>query len=217
MLDAGALDMLDTSRDITVGSLRDLSMLYHQLIASMCQYDEISAAKAYKDLLALNDYSFTMKATAIRSIRDTNTENQAVAQMLLYSTDLIDDNFKSLTVMGEEISHYIQNLHAPPAPSVVSQAEDLDIRMHAFIQTVANAIENEKFANTEMVKKARDDVRGFVNKQLDTTLRYIRNQQPETREAILHTTVLLQSRDMVAVCYRIYNLYRKLLANKSLQ
>lgn len=71
------------------------------------------------------------------------------------------------------------------------------------------ALEVAKFDNMDTIRIARDDVREYINSQLDAMVKIIRVEKPGTKQAILETNILLQSRDILAVLLRILKMYKK--------
>jgi len=211
-LTAVSKDLFGSSRENTVSNVNETATLYSKLLKAIRHYDEEQAKDAAKAMKELDEYSFKMKAQTIRNIKQIDTHNAAIPQVMLYSADLSDDIFKSLGVMGGEITHYIQNLHEPPEDYFIQMSEQLESKMKAYLHTVTNAIDGHDFSTVSTVKMARDDAREFINTELNKAVQFIQHEQPGTRQALLRTTVLLQSRDIVAVTYRLYNLYRKYLS-----
>ncbi len=75
-------------------------------------------------------------------------------------------------------------------------------------------MKQENFENIENIRQARDDVREYINQQLDKLVVIIQEEKPGTKQAILETNILLQSRDMLAVTLRILKMYRKYIQKK---
>ena len=116
--------------------------------------------------------------------------------------------------MGEESLYYIQNLHRKPGADFIRVADELKHKMNAFFSLAIEALEKDRFEKIENVSIARDDVREYINVHLDLHVKSIQHDKPDTKQAILETSILLQSRDILAVMLRILKMYRKYLRKK---
>jgi hypothetical protein len=166
-------------------------------------------------LSEIEEYGFKLRAQSVRFIKSLQTGVPKPGQMLLYSTDLLQDITNSVITMSEECLHYIQNLHRQPGKNFIHVIDDLETKMNAFFSLATDAMKNENFENIENIKQARDNVREYINGQLDRLVVIIQEEKPGTKQAILETNILLQSRDMLAVTLRILKMYRKYIAKKA--
>jgi phosphate/sulfate permease len=208
-LPASDLEIYERNKKMIVENISDLVRFYSKTLDAVKKYDSGALDKAYKKMRELENYGFKLRAQSIRYIKHLETTDPKPAQILLYSTDLLQDITSSALIMGEECMHYIQNLHRQPDKNFIVVLEDLNNKMNAFFTLVINALQQNNYEKMDEIKTARDDVREYINGQLDTHVRRIQDEKPGTKQAILETNILLQSRDMLAVTYRILKMYRK--------
>ncbi|HMP87829.1 MAG TPA: hypothetical protein PKE63_11160, partial [Lacibacter sp.] len=182
---------------------------YDNILQALSRFDPDAADSEYRVLQELEQYGIKLRSQSIRYIKNLTVNDTRSAQVLLYSSDLMEDLLSSLVKLGEECRHYIHNLHEEPHADFVRISEELRFKMQAFLQLVVRTVEVADFENLQKVKTVRDDARNFINDQLDRCMRSIQHDKPATRYAVLQTTVLLQSRDILAVTLRIFQLYRK--------
>jgi hypothetical protein len=111
--------------------------------------------------------------------------------------------------MGEECLHYVQNLHQPTDEAFNRMIGTMSVKMDIFLGLVLHSIRTGEFNGMDAIRAARDDVRGFINDQLDWEINKIQHEKPGTRQALLKVNILLQSRDILAISLRIVKMYRK--------
>jgi hypothetical protein len=116
----------------------------------------------------------------------------------------------SAVSLAEESLHYVQNLHLPPNGDFSSMVEALRMKMQAYAGMIGQVLGTGDFTDIESLRQARDDARVFVNDQLEGQIERIRRDKPGTRQAMLTTNILLQSRDLLAISLRVMKMYRKL-------
>jgi phosphate/sulfate permease len=202
------------SKKIVTDNLADLITIYSKVLEGLKAYDADLLDKQYKRLKEIEAYGFKQRAQTIRFIKNLETTALNPSQILLFSSDFLQDITYSSLVMGEESLHYIQNLHRQPGKNFIKVTEELKFKMQAFFRLVIDALRHEKFDNMEAIRIARDDVREYINAKLETQVKIIREEKPGTKQAILETNILLQSRDILAVMLRIFKMYKKFHRSK---
>ncbi len=195
-------------------NLEALLHSYTNVLDGLNNYDGAQLEKEYKNLKEMEAYGFRLRAQSIRFIKNLETAGTEPSQILLYSSDFLQDITYSTTAMGEECLHYIQNLHREPSKDFIRVTEELKYKMNAFFVLATDALKHDSFEKMENIRIARDDVREYINQQLDRQVKLIQHQKPGTKQAILETNILLQSRDILAVLLRILKMYRKYLKKK---
>src|SRR5690606_12965258 len=101
-------------------------------------------------------------------IQNLNTADKKAAELLLYSTDLLQDIATSAQNLAEECLHYIKNLHRQPDKDFIRITDELKFKMNRFLVITTNALRNKNFSTFDHIKIARDDVRTYINLQLDS-------------------------------------------------
>ncbi len=199
----------DENKKRVIENLSVLIRIYNSLLAGIKNYEEPMLESSYKELMDMEADGFKQRAQTIRSIKSLETNDPKPAQILLYSTDLLQDITSSVVVLGEECLHYVKNLHEQPGRDFIRLTEELQAKMKTFFQIAMTALVRDDFKNIENIRIARDDVREYINGQLDNYIKTMQDKKPGTKRAILQSNLLLQSRDMLAVTLRIIKMYRK--------
>lgn len=205
------LDIFESNKNMVTDSLNVINEQYTSVLEALKNNDIETLEKAHQALNELADYGFKLRARSIRHIKGLNTDDKKSAELLLYSTDLLQDITTSALNLSEECLHYKKNLHKDPEPEFINIIEDLKFKMNRFLIITTNALRNKNFTVFDQIKIARDDVRSYINLQLDSQVAVIQDKKPSVKQAILQTTILLQSRDILAVTLRILKMYRKYL------
>ena len=183
---------------------------YDEVLQGLLDYDEQRIASAYHALEEQEEFGRQLRAESVRNIRSLEAGNLRSGELLLYSTDLLQDMMYSAVSLAEESLHYVQNLHLPPNGDFSSMVEALRIKMRAFAAMISQLLGSGDFSDIESLKQSRDDARVFVNTCLEGQIEHIRRDKPGTRQAMLSTNILLQSRDLLAISLRVVKMYRKL-------
>lgn len=202
-------DIYSNNKNMIIEKLSVLIGYYKEVLEKINNYDGPGMEKVFKMLKEVETDGFKQRAQSIRNIKHLETADPKPAQILLYSSDLLQDITSSAVTMGEECMHYIQNLHQQPGEDFIRLTRELSARMDSFFTIALTALKQDSFEHLEDIKIARDDVREYINDQLDRYIKVVQLQKPGTKKAILESSILLQSRDMLAVTLRIIKMYRK--------
>ncbi|MCB0776148.1 MAG: inorganic phosphate transporter [Chitinophagaceae bacterium] len=204
-------DIMSSNKKMITDTLTEIGTQYNAILEALNNSDKAALNEAYVQLNELDEYGYKLRAQSIRYMKGLNTEDKKTAEVLLYSTDLLQDIVDSANNLGDECLHYIQNLHKRPNKEFLEVTEELRKRMSAFIDLVSNSLQSNNYAEFEKIKVARDSVRLYINEQLDLQVSRIQVDKPGVKQSILQTSILLQSRDILAVTLRILKMYRKYL------
>jgi len=216
LLQESDLDIYEANKKMVVKSLKEVNEHYNRALEALEEFSDEKINKTYKKLEKLEQFSFKMRAQTIRYIKNLQVKDNKSGQILLFSGDLLEDMFSSTGKLVEECHHYINNLHQQPGKDFIKVIVELRFRINAYFQLILNAIDKDIFDNLDVIKVARDDARNYINGELDRRLKIISDVKPGTKQAVLETTILLQSRDILAIALRIFNMYRKYIgAGKS--
>jgi phosphate/sulfate permease len=202
-------DIYSDNKMMVINNLSVLIGVYNEVLETTNNYDADGIEKAFKQLKELEADGFKLRAQSIRNIKNLETSDPKPAQILLYSTDLLQDITGTVVTLGDECLHYIHNLHQQTGTSFAHLTRELKAKMNYFFDVALVALRQDNFDNIDSIKVARDDVREYINGQLDRYIKLVQEEKTGTKKAILETNLLLQSRDMLAVTLRIIKMYRK--------
>lgn len=209
ILDESDAGIIETNKKMVAERMMEISRIYCNTLDALKNSDRNNLDKAFKQLKEAEEYGFKLRAQSIRYIKGLTTQESKPAEVLLYSTDLIHDITHSATTMTEECMHYIKNLHKEPDADFIIITQELKKKMQAFINIVTESLLQNAMSDIDPIKSARDDVRRYLNQLLDEQVNHIRINKPGVKQAILQTSILLQSRDILAVTLRILKMYKK--------
>lgn len=209
ILDESDAGIIEANKKMVAERLTEISRIYGNTLDALKDSDRNKLEKAFRQLKEAEEYGFKLRAQSIRYIKGLTTQESKPAEVLLYSTDLLHDITHSSTTMSEECMHYIKNLHKEPDADFIIITQELKNKMQAFINIVTDSLLQNKMSDIDSIKTARDDVRNYLNQLLDDQVNHIRVNKPGVKQAILQTSILLQSRDILAVTLRILKMYKK--------
>jgi len=207
LLDGDDLDVYVRSKKMTLTFLIDLAQQYNQILRGISDNDAHLLKKTSKELQALNQYTTKLKRKSLRAIRELNTTDQKTSEVVVHSTDLLQDLIQSANSLSTESLQYFENLHQPLHPKFTTIVDTLNVMMHNFFAQTIEELRKDQGLNIDELRTKRNQIRDYINVNFENQLNIIRRDNTGSKQALLQTGMFLQSRDIQAVLFRISKLY----------
>ena len=206
-------ELLENSRKLTVNSLNGINNAYSLSLKSLPRENVEMLSLSDKQMKKLMEQSYKVRNRAIKSIKKIDSEDLRIGRLYLMASDLIQDISQSTKYLTTESLYYVKNLHQSPNNDYVRVINSLEAKVSQFLSLITNRIDHLEFDDYDYVKSQRDEIRELINQELEQQVESIQINGVSTKQAIMQTELLLQSRDILAVSLRLYKLYRKYLNN----
>jgi regulator of replication initiation timing len=207
-LSSNTLDVFNANKLFVVNHLSETKSNINKLFDDLINYDEKEVSQVFEQVKTMSSDSIKLRVENVKLIKRLSEKDLKEAQILLLSTDLLHDMTTSMLTMTEEVNYYIKNLHEQSDFEFLGIVESLKYKVDTFLSLVIKSIKNDDFSDFELIKLTRDDVRTFVNQQLVAAIKTTIENDISIKEAMLKTTILLQTRDILAVTLRIMKMYK---------
>lgn len=210
ILEAPDVDLYERNKGLIIGILTELNANYTASLNGLKSRDQGVLQKTNDQLNELAQYGHKLRRKGVRYIKEIHTEDRKSAEIMLHSTDLLQDMIQSSKFLCDENLFYIKNLHRTPDDGFIEISDQLNVKMDAFFKMTIKALkEKDMNGMMDFLRDTRNELRAFINEQLDRQVEVIQQNNLSTKEALLQTNLLLQSRDIQAVLFRIAKMYRK--------
>jgi len=208
-LEASDLDLFERNKRMVNNVLLEVSQNYHSTILSLNESNLPQLKKVNADMDEMVQYGFKIRSKSIKYIKELQTTDKETAEVILYSTDLLQDMIQSAKFLTEESLEYMNNLHQAPQKSFIKIIGKLNNKMEVFFNLTIQGLEDPLNIDYDLIRKNRDELREFSTSNLGRQISEIQKRNLGTKQAILQTNIFLQSRDILAVMLRISKMYRK--------
>src|SRR5690606_11491642 len=207
LLESSDLDVYVRSKNMVVSLLIDLSQQYNDVLKGIGEHDISLLKKTHRELKDLRNYTNKLKRKSLRAIRELNTNDHKSAEVVVHSTDLLQDLIQSATFLSEESLQYFENLHRPLDGDFLEIVNTLNAMMYRFFFNVMDELKNERGPDIDLLRAERNKIRAYINRHFEQQLNIIKVQHIGSKQALLQTGLFLQSRDIQAVLFRISKLF----------
>ncbi len=207
LLDGEDLDVYVRSKKMTVAFVIDLAQQYRQILNGISDNNIHLLKQTNEELKELHKYTNKLKRKSLRAIRELNATDQKTSEVVVHSTDLLQDLIQSANALSIESLQYFENLHQPLHPKFTTIVDTLNVMMQAFFLQLVEELKTEQTPNINELRTTRNQIRDYINTNFEKQLNIIRRDNTGSKQALLQTGLFLQSRDIQAVLFRIGKLY----------
>ncbi|WP_079718699.1 inorganic phosphate transporter [Parapedobacter luteus] len=209
LLEEPDLDVYMRSKNMLVTMVVEVSGHYSTILNGIRSSDAVAIRKADKELSELINYTYKLKRNSLRAIRQLGAADRRSAEVIVHGADLIQDMLQSAKFLSTESLQYIENLHEPLANGFITTLENLGAKMDRFFRLAINELNEEDGPDIPSLRQNRNEIRTFINTNFGNELDIIRRKNIGSKQALLQTSIFLQSRDIQAVLFRICKIYGK--------
>lgn len=209
ILDRSDIELVDRNRLMVAEVIKEVAKNYDLAMKGLQLKDLNLLEISNNNLTELVDYSYKVRSRSIRNIKGLQTDATKVSEILLYSSDFIQDIIQSAKYLSNEGLYYIKNLHELSDVDFLTDLVKINDLMKIYFEKVIYALQHNTEYEYEEIKDLRDVVRTSINETLSKEIKAINKKKPSGKLIGLKTTTYLQSRDIQAVLMRILRLYAK--------
>lgn len=207
VLESSDLDVYVRSKFMVVALLNDVAQLYNDLLKEISSNNINLLKKANRELKDLSNYTHKLKRKSLRAIRELSTNDLKSAEVVVHSTDLLQDLIQSANFLSIESLQYFENLHQPLDDKFIEIVKTLKVQMADFFHHVVEQLHNEEGPDIDLLRSERNAIRELINRNFEQQLNLIKVRQTASKQALLQTGMFLQTRDIQAVLFRIGKLF----------
>lgn len=207
VLDESDLGVYVRSKKMMVTFLIDLAQQYNNILNGISDNNINLLKRTNKELAELSNYTNKLKRKSLRAIRELNTADVKTSEVVVHSTDLLQDLIQSANALSNESLQYFENLHQPLHPKFTAIVDTLNVMMQDFFQQTVEELKKQGAPDVDAMRAKRNEIRDYINTNFEKQLNIIRRDNTGSKQALLQTGMFLQSRDIQAVLFRISKLY----------
>ena len=164
----------------------------------------VRSQKQVEKLHAQNEH---LQGKIIKYIRKMDDGQLDAGRLYILVFDLMQDLSQSANLISQSCSKHVINHHPLPRREYLDVIIELDNHLNSFLKNVINSIETLDFTSYENIEREKDKVLEFINDCIDKQINTIQAGDLSSRNGLLQTRLLLESKDIIGVTYKIYDIY----------
>lgn len=200
-------EVIDESKINTVKNLKTVLKVSVFSIKSLINENKEALVKSRKEINKLRSQNEKLHDKIIKYVKKIEKGNVAAGRLYILVFDLAQDLYQSAQLLNDICANHVINLHSPPKKKYINAFNELMKDLTTFINQSADDIENLRFDNHVELENQKNKLLQTINKKLDVMVVDIQKDDLGNRMAFLQTRILLETKDIVAVVHRMYQLY----------
>ncbi len=141
-------------------------------------------------------------------LKKLDEHDLAAGRLYLIVQDLLQDIYQSGNLLTDQCTEFLKNKHIPPPTKTMEVLLTVERELTEFLQETEKAIKTSDYKSYSAIQKRKRKYMITVNAGLDNLLHQSMDSEVGKRAAQLSIAILLESKDIAAVSFRLLSLYK---------
>jgi phosphate/sulfate permease len=200
-------NVIDESKINTAKNLDTIRKAISLSLKSLVGQNKDVLVNSSKQLDKLHKQNDKLEGKIIKYIKKMESGEVEAGRLYLNVFDLMQDLSKSANTLSVTCTNHVINHHDLPSREFLSMVIELDTMLTSYFNKIMESIEKLSFEDHELIRKESIRISEFLNDQIDSQIKTIQAQEVGSRNGLLQTRVLLESRDIVRLSLQILESY----------
>lgn len=181
-----------------------IQQTFQDAITGLLTEDRKILLKVHTDMLELKEQNEKFRYDLVRHIRKTKKDG---GQLYLDIYDFEEDLVQSITHISEVTLDHVQNLHSPMKEAQTAALSKVQKTSEQFLRSVATALKSEDKEATAALEAQKNQILTLIDESLKAQTEGIQREEYGARNSLLFFSILMETKDLVAVAHRLLKLY----------
>jgi hypothetical protein len=200
-------NVIDESKINTAKNLDTIRKAISLSLKSLVGQNKDVLINSSKQLDKLHKQNDKLEGKIIKYIRKMENGEVEAGRLYLNVFDLMQDLSKSANTLSASCTNHIINHHDIPSREYLNIVVELDGMLSSYFNKIMDSIEKLSFKDHELIRKESVKLTEFLNSHIDKQIKLIQQQEVGSRNGMLQTRVLLESRDIVRLSLQVLEAY----------
>jgi hypothetical protein len=141
---------------------------------------------------------------------DSDTSDSGCLYILVY--DHAQDMVQSITLISQSALDHVANSLEPLQKSYGIQLSNLHNITEHYLNQLIDSISNKEFDKLDHLNKEKNIILREIEETLAGEIENIKHNSPSKRNSLLVISILLETKDLIAVAMRFIKLYNRMLS-----
>ncbi len=170
--------------------------------------EQLKSTKGIIKALKQQNKEFRIKL--LHSIERIDEEHTEASRVFLLVYDLEQDIAQAVQLIIKVCREHVENLHTPLEPEQTEQLQNLQNRLNTYLQLIIEGFTKYNFDALQEVLEQKQDLFETIENLLAQQIKGVQDQHYTTKNSHLFFSLLLETKDLVAVAARFMKLYSRL-------
>lgn len=206
---------LSRSSKMLATSLTTTTNAYNAAIDGLINEDENTIKIAEKLYEELSTYYKDVKNNLFKAIKKSPLAEKQTAQLYILSNDLMQDLLQSLQLIITAASSHVKNGHKPLSESQKNIVLQIRSEVNDYMTSLVTCLNDQYFEELAAFKQRKRVIFDHVEHALIVQVDGISNKEFGFKNTDLTFSIMLETKDLVAISVRFAKLFRRLSKGES--
>jgi phosphate/sulfate permease len=197
-------------------SIESIKHAYSNVIFGLLEEDRTKIAEAYKSTEELNSFYSDIKNNLFKAIKKSKLNEKQTAQLYILSNDMMQDILQSLTLIVNSADTHLKNAHKPITEVQASNLKKIHTDVIKYLEQISIYLNNNDYTEAgQVVKFNKRSIFDQIELTLSKQVEGIYMKVYGFKNTDLMMSLLLETKDMVAIAGRFAKLMKRILNGES--
>ncbi|MEZ4909739.1 MAG: inorganic phosphate transporter [Saprospiraceae bacterium] len=204
----------ETAKSIS-RSISSITNSYILSINGLIEEDLVKIGNAKKITDELMVYYGDIKSNLFKAIKKSQLTEKQTAQLYILSNDLMLDILESLSTINQVCDAHIKNAHKPLKANQIDAFVRLKAEMDDYLTSISKQLNRYDFEFYDNIKKTKRSIFDHIEAALSQQVEGVVSKDFGFKNTDINLTILLETKDLVAIAMRFSKLIHRLSNNES--
>jgi hypothetical protein len=196
----------EQTKKAVLGMLSHSKAIFEQHISGLIQEDLGQLRQAGKLLKKQSRKNTRFRQNLFHILKNIEADSLEAGKRFILAYDLEQDLNGSLVILANTCYSHVANVHAPLEPAQRQQLSSLQQEVIAYLDICQKAIEQEDQAKKSDLLKMKRAILNRIESLIVSQNKGLISKDFNSRNSLLFLTILLETKDMVAIAARFAKL-----------
>lgn len=204
----GFLAVLESSRKQSVQALNNVHKSLRISTRELRTENGDLVVKMRKSLKDQLNEAREKQTKSLNLLKRLKVEELQAGRLFLLLQDLLQDLSQSSYLLTETSADFLGNHHDPPSAELMDILLKSERDLGEILKAVSKAIDLKQFDEYETIQSQKKNYILLINQELDRVLQIAQQKRSGKRSAQLAISLLMESKDIAAISFRLLRLYK---------
>ena len=196
-------------------SIEQIKSSYSLCLIGLIEENREKVGESKVIINELTTFYSDVKNNLFKAIKKSKLNEKQTAQLYILSNDMMQDVLQSLSLIVNSVDNHLQNAHKPLSEVQVSNLKKIQSDVIKYLDQIIQYLRNSDYSNTSPVKFNKRSIFDQIELMLSKQVEGIYHKAYGFKNTDLVMSILLETKDLVAISGRFAKLMKRILNGES--
>ncbi len=196
-------------------SIEQIKNSYSLCLTGLMEEKREKVGEAKAIINELSTFYSDVKNNLFKAIKKSKLNEKQTAQLYILSNDMMQDLLQSLSLIVTSADNHLQNAHKPLSEVQIANLYKIHSAVLRYLDQIIIYLQNNDYSNTSPVKFNKRSIFDQIELMLSKQVEGIYHKFYGFKNTDLVMSILLETKDLVAISGRFAKLMKRILNGES--